>query len=322
MNPPPGQDRSELSDATDRERLGRLVASHKDRQLTSAIPAPSKSKPMSLILTLGFLVLSSGVLLFYLLMWQRSDPVKSSDNSTQPSSSPHRSVVVKHEMVAIPGGTFKMGRDDGPLQERPSHSVTVGDFLLDNTEVTTDEYATFVIETNHPVPDHWAGGMPHPEQGQWPVTNVSFHDAEAFASWRSKRDGVLYRLPTEEEWEYAARNGAQITLYPWGNEWMDDRATVKRLMPLPVGSFPKGANRWGVVDLIGNVWEWTSSKASIYEGRREVPIAYRDWMVLRGGSYASDPSNPETPISATYRDWFGPATKHPTVGFRLARSVQ
>jgi formylglycine-generating enzyme required for sulfatase activity len=320
MNPPPRQDRSELSDDTDRERLGRLVASHKDRQLTSAIPAPSKSKPISLILTLGFLALSSGVLIFYLLRTrQASAPVKSI--STQPSNGPHRSVV-KHEMVAIPGGTFKMGRDDGALSERPSHNVTVRDFLLDNTEVTTDEYATFVKETNHPVPNHWADGMPQPEEGQWPVTNVSFHDAEAFALWRSKRDGVLYRLPTEEEWEYAARNGAQITLYPWGNEWMNDRATIKRPMPLPVGSFPKGANRWGVVDLIGNVWEWTSSKASFYEGSREVPSAFKDWMVIRGGSYASDPSNPETPISATYRELVPQATKHPTCGFRLARSVQ
>jgi gamma-glutamyl hercynylcysteine S-oxide synthase len=321
MNLPPGEDRSDLSDAIDRERLGRLVASHKDRQLTSTIPALSKSKPMLLILTLGFLALSSGVFFYLLRTSQRPDPVKSNASSPQPSSGPYGSVALKHEMIAIPGGTFKMGRDDGPPQERPSHNVTVRDFLLDNTEVTRDEYAMFVKETNHSAPVDWPDGMPRPEQDKWPVTNVSFHDAEAFALWRSKRDGVPYRLPTEEEWEYAARNGGENTLYPWGTEWMDDRAATKRSMPLPVGSFPKGANRWGVVDLIGNVWEWTSSKASIYQGRAQIPPGTKDWIVARGGSYASDPNDVGIPISATYRDWFEPTTKHPSFGFRLARSV-
>jgi len=321
MNRPPRQDSSDLSDAIDRERLGRLVASHKDRQLSSAIPALSKSKPVLLIVTFGFLVLSSVVLFYLLRTRQRPDPVKSNASGPQPSSGPYRSVPFRREMIAIPGGTFKMGRDDGPFQERPSHNVIVKDFLLDNTEVTTDEYAMFVKETNYSAPDDWVGGVPHPDRSQWPVTNVSFHDAEAFALWRSKRDGVPYRLPTEEEWEYAARNGGENTLYPWGNVWMNDCAAIKRPMPLPVGSFPKGANRWGVVDLIGNVWEWTSSKASIYDGRGEIPIATRDWVVSRGGSFASDPSDSQIPISATYRDWFEPTLKNPMFGFRLARSV-
>jgi iron(II)-dependent oxidoreductase len=88
-----------------------------------------------------------------------------------------------------------------------------------------------------------------------------------------------------------------------------------------VGSLPDGKNRWGVVDLIGNVSEWTSSKASIYDGR-QIPPENRDWLVLRGGSYASDPEDPQIPISATYRDWFKPTLRHPTFGFRLVRSGQ
>jgi formylglycine-generating enzyme required for sulfatase activity len=321
MNPPPRQDSNDLSDAIDRERLGRLVASHKDRQLTSAIPALSKSKPILLIVTFGFLVLSSVVLFYLLRTGQRPDPVKSNASSPQPSSGPYRSVAFRREMIAIPGGTFKMGRDDGPPQERPSHNVIVRDFLLDNTEVTRDEYAMFVKETDYSAPDDWVGGMPHPDQGQWPVTNVSFHDAEAFALWRSKRDGVTYRLPTEEEWEFAARSGGAYKTYPWGDTWEDNRAVVKEATPQPVGTYPEGKDRWGVVDLIGNAWEWTSSKASIYNGTAEIPAATKEWVVARGGSYASDPKDRQIPVSATYRDWFPPTTRHQNFGFRLVRSA-
>ena len=79
--------------------------------------------------------------------------------------------------------------------------------MMDRTEVSNTEYAEFVNETNHAAPGHWAGNKPPFGQELWPVVNVSFDDATAFAAWRSKRDGVTYRLPTEQEWEYAARNG-------------------------------------------------------------------------------------------------------------------
>jgi formylglycine-generating enzyme required for sulfatase activity len=95
------------------------------------------------------------------------------------------------------------------------------------------------------------------------VTNVSYDDAVAFAEWRSKRDGVTYRLPTEEEWEYAARNGDKDNLYPWGNTWQDGTrgdAETGVGKEQPVGTYQQGANRWGVQDLMGNVWEWTSQK--------------------------------------------------------------
>ena len=118
-----------------------------------------------------------------------------------------------------------------------------------------------------------------------------------------KRDGVAYRLPTEEEWEYAARNGAQGDLYPWGPEWQDDAAIVKDATPFPVGSRPNGKNKWGVVDLIGNVWELTSSKVSVYPGnRREVPKSYQDWITIRGAGYVSDPANAEAPVTSCLRD--------------------
>jgi iron(II)-dependent oxidoreductase len=86
-----------------------------------------------------------------------------------------------------------------------------------------------------------------------------------------------------------------------------------------VGTYPDGKDTWGVVDLIGNVWEWTSSKASLYAGTTEIPAENKEWVVARGGSYASDPNDQQIPISATYRDWFEPNLKHQNFGFRLVR---
>jgi len=216
-----------------------------------------------------------------------------------------------------------MGRNDGTPQERPQHAVTVQTFWMDRSEVTNEEYAEFVREGNYETPSHWLRGQPLPLQEKWPVVNVSPRDAEVFAAWRSRRDGVIYRLPTEEEWEYAARSGGTYRLFPWGDRWEEGRAVVKQADAKPVGSVPEGANRWGVVDLIGNVWEWTSSKASLYEGnQKQISAPYQEWVVARGGSYSSDPKNPEFPISATYRDWYIPTLRSPNYGFRLVRAGQ
>jgi formylglycine-generating enzyme required for sulfatase activity len=151
--------------------------------------------------------------------------------------------------------------------------------------------------------------------------NVSFDDANAFAEWRSKRDGVKYRLPTEEEWEYAARNGESGDLYPWGSEWKDGAAVLKEATPAPVGSREGGKNRWGVFDLVGNVWEWTSSKVSAYPGNRaEIPSSMQDWVTIRGGCYVSDPAKSDTPVTSAMREFVPPSTKTTLLGFRLVRS--
>jgi formylglycine-generating enzyme required for sulfatase activity len=230
-------------------------------------------------------------------------------------------------MVSIPGGTFMMGRNDVSLESSPfdlnqwpAHPVTVKDFYMDRTEVTNAEYAEFVRETKYHPPGGWSGDAPPAGQEQRPIRDVSFADAQAFAAWRSKRDNTAYRLPTEEEWEYAARNGDQATLYPWGNEWAEDRANVGTDAIKPVGSYPQGASRWGVLDLIGNVWEWTSSKPSNYPGNNSLKIDpnERDWLTVRGGSYV-DIGRGELAITATRRRWIPPLTRNPRLGFRLVR---
>ncbi|HYH86004.1 MAG TPA: bifunctional serine/threonine-protein kinase/formylglycine-generating enzyme family protein [Pyrinomonadaceae bacterium] len=231
----------------------------------------------------------------------------------------------KSDMVEVAGGSFTMGRNDvspasAAYNQWPAHSVTVGAFRIDRTEVTNAEYADFVRETGHVPPPHWAGGSFRVGEEKLPVTSVSLDDARAFAAWRSRRDGTTYRLPTEEEWEFAARGTDSGNRYPWGDKWADARANVEADSPKPVGSFPQGASPLGALDLIGNAWEWTSSEASIYEGNKELK-APGGMYVMRGGSYKSKASG-EKAITATYREFIPSTTKHPTLGFRLVREAR
>ena len=243
------------------------------------------------------------------------------------------------DLVELPGGTFKMGRDDVPpmaeplmtqrpqyllwmYNQWPAHNVTVKPFAIDRTEVTNAEYAEFVKETGQKPPANWDGNRPKAGEEQMPVTDVSYDDATAFATWRSRRDGVLYRLPTEDEWEYAARGGGDPTrLYPWGGKWEDGRANLGTDSLRPVGSFPQGNTPQGVADMIGNVWEWTASKVSMYEGNSKTKLdpADRGKIIVRGGAYASRPDGDE-PITATSRRWLPHDTRDTRVGFRLVRA--
>jgi serine/threonine-protein kinase len=232
---------------------------------------------------------------------------------------------IKPNLVAVSGGKYQMGRSDGPPSEVPAHAVTVGNFEMDKTEVTNAEYAQFVKQSNHAPPEQWGSIKPAVGQELLPVSNISYTDAVTFAEWRSKRDGVTYRLPTEEEWEYAARNGEKDNLYPWGNTWEAGRAAIQEAgvgAPQAVGTYPQGMNSWGVMDLVGNVWEWTSSKASLYGGDPDKRMAqFQDWIVIRGGCYASSVkgSFPPGPVSSTIRTWVAPNFKNPYLGFRLVK---
>jgi eukaryotic-like serine/threonine-protein kinase len=228
---------------------------------------------------------------------------------------------IKPDLVEIPGGTFMMGNNRGRENERPEHEVKVETFFMDRTEVTNAEYYKFVTETGHIAPAHFVDGKPTPGQEKFPVSFVSFKDAEAFAQWRSKRDEVKYRIPTEQEWEYAARNGSKQNLYPWGDEWVNDMAVFDRPNgnSLPVGS-KKGDNQWGVHDLIGNVWEWTSSPAELYPGNKGVKIDVKgNYHFVRGGG-AISASVGELAVNSTFRHDAEENEVQKILGFRLVRS--
>jgi serine/threonine-protein kinase len=293
------------------------VAPAKQQMIVDFSPPKRKTSPLLIAGAAVFVLVLAGAGTTGYLMWRQT----SVPPDPKPSPTPVVSPKAKADLVAIDGGTFLMGRKGGSPQENPAHAVTVQQFQMDRTEVSNAEYLDFVRETDHPAPSHWIDKKPPFGQENWPVVNVTFADATAFAAWRSKRDAVTYRLPTEEEWEFAARNGERADLYPWGPEWKEGVAVLKDATPFPVGSHPDGKNRWGVNDLIGNVWEWTSSKASLYPGNtNKVPKSMEEWITIRGGCYVTDPANPETPISSTFRDFVPASTKTTLLGFRLVRS--
>ena len=237
----------------------------------------------------------------------------------------------KREMVLIEGGTFTMGWNKGD-EQKGEHTVTVPSFYLDKHEVTNAEYAEFLKDTSKLAPaidaavkgsywEAWNGTDPPSGRDRWPVTNVSPKDVEAFAAWLSKRDGVVYRLPTEEEWEFAARNGPQNSLFPWGNSWEEGRANInEKKSPVSIGSFPRGATQSGVQDMVGNVWEWTSTKPRFYDSNKRVLSSVKDGRVQRGGSFFEKMKTDFD--NATDRSWIvgDENSKFPTIGFRLARN--
>jgi serine/threonine protein kinase/formylglycine-generating enzyme required for sulfatase activity len=247
--------------------------------------------------------------------------------------------ATRPELVTFTGGEFRVGRSDVPpftdalksqrpvyllwmYGQWPAHDVAVSPFAIDRTEVTNAEYADFVKASGHVAPPDWGGSAPPPGRERLPVTNVSYEDARQFAAWRSKRDGVAYRLPDENEWEYAATGGSPQA-YPWGDRWSEGYANLAGAGPAPVGSFALGRTQQGLDDMIGNVWEWTSSEAAMYKGndRTTLSEADRGKLVVRGGSYESKPDGDE-PVTATSRRWVARDTRSPVLGFRLVRAAR
>jgi formylglycine-generating enzyme required for sulfatase activity len=218
-------------------------------------------------------------------------------------------------MVYLSGGTFMMGRDRGADQaERPAHKVTVAPFYIDLYEVTNEDYAKFVQATGHLAPMSWADGAYPSNAARKPVTGVTWDDANAYAKWARKR------LPTEEEWEFAAR-GTDNRLYPWGNGWQQESANANSASKglADVGSF-KGTSPFGAFDMTGNAWEWTASDLRAYPGGRlPANLTGGDLKAIRGGSYESTKDFATT----TYRTGW-PARGAPTyaqTGFRCAADV-
>lgn len=199
------------------------------------------------------------------------------------------------ELLPVPAGHFWMGSDSRYDKrafgtEMPQHRVYLTAYRIGKYPVTNAEYACFVAATNRPAPGHWSGGEPLSGKLNHPVVYVTWHDVRAYCDWLSEQTGRTIRLPTEAEWEKAAR-GTDGRIYPWGNAEPDEKRcnfAMKVGDTTQVGRYPDGASPYGCLDMAGNVREWTSNlhKDYPYDAKdgREDPAASGS-RVLRGGSF-------------------------------------
>jgi formylglycine-generating enzyme required for sulfatase activity len=238
----------------------------------------------------------------------RPDPILAKDFAT-----------ITRDMIRVPGGPFILGDDTRHPDEGPMQEWTVGPFYIDRYEVTNADYHRFVKALDRPPPAHWNGHAPPPKLADHPVTYVSWYDARDYCAWRGKR------LPTEFEWEKAAR-GTEGLKFPWGDIFDPGIANTPQSKighTTPVGSFPKGASPYGALDMAGNVWEWTDSWYKPYPGNtRSNPNYGEMYRIVRGGSWF-DCEFYRCGISApTFnRGFFIPNTKNDTFGFRCAATA-
>ena len=217
------------------------------------------------------------------------------------------------DMGAIPGSTFQMGSNDGGDNEKPVHSVSVRPFCMDRTEVTVAAYRSCGSCSAPNTTQHCNWGQSG--RDNHPINCVDWNQATSYCS------AVGKRLPTEEEWEYAAR-GTSGRNYPWGNEapanqlcWNgegNDLGKFNRQSTCPVGSYPAGRSPFGLEDMAGNVWEWTSSGYSDnYNATRQNTA-----RVVRGGSWNYDYP---TDVRGAYRVRVEVGRRSGDLGFRCAR---
>jgi formylglycine-generating enzyme required for sulfatase activity len=182
------------------------------------------------------------------------------------------------ELIRVPAGPFLYGSADSDEMaeddEKPQRTVELPEYWIGRYPVTNAQYKRFVDATNHQAPPHWTGKSPPPDKLDHPVVQVTWADAQAFCDWAG------LALPTEEQWEKAAR-GTDGRIWPWGNEWAENRANTREAGiegTTPVGRYsPQGDSPYDCVDMAGNVWEWTGSWYE--EGLTRA---------LRGGSWANE----------------------------------
>ena len=271
--------------------------------------------------------------------------------------SPPRASSSVEGMAEVEGGLFLLGAQTNEFawdNEKPAHQVFSRDFAIDKALVSNDDYLEFIRDGGYQNFRWWfSEGWEAVNREQWqapmywelhdgecmirdfsglataasrkdePVTHVSFFEASAFANWAGKR------LPTEAEWERAACYDARrktSNAFPWGNTEPDTgKANLFEngyWSVAPIGAFPEGANSFGCQQMIGDVWEWTTSDYVPYPGFKSEFVEYNDkWFVnqkvLRGGSFAT----PQVHIRSTYRNFFHAHERWMVSGFRCARDL-
>jgi len=258
-------------------------------------------------------------------------------------------------MVEVPAGPFLMGSTDQQIadavsqgakafwiaNEKPQHTLTLPTYWIGKTEVTNAQFRPFVegdgytnrtywdatgwqwrTEKNRTQPTHWNNADFN--GSNQPVMDVSWYEAMAYTRWLSAQTGLTFSLPTEAEWEKAAR-GTDGRIYPWGNTWQATRANSAESglqKTVPVGQYPSGASPYGALDMAGNAWEWTRSVYSPYpynptDGREDLSNPAGKQFTFRGGAWSNRPLN----LRAALRNYSTPDNHSRNVGFRLARHL-
>jgi iron(II)-dependent oxidoreductase len=247
-----------------------------------------------------------------------SSTANANTSTANTNSSTTSTTLVPEGMVAVAAGEYTIGREDGDDIEKPKHTVTLKAFFLDKTEVTNAEYQKFINATNYEAPPHWKDKIFPQGQANFPVVQVNWQDANAYAQWAGKR------LPTEVEWEAAAR-GLDGRKYPWGNEWNKTFANIaagKSGSLAEVGKYPEGQSPCGAMDMIGNAWEWTADTLALYPGNtgKAPEEANSNYRVIRGGAFNGTKAN-----DASYRGYIEANANRKDLdktGFRCAKDAQ
>lgn len=245
--------------------------------------------------------------------------------------------TIPFEWVTIPAGEFLMGSrkkgffersfgvsvpgkltntpidNDASDSELPQHKLYLPNYWIARVPVTNEQYKQFVEATSRPAPEYWQNGQIPKGKEKHPVVYVRWYDAVAFCDW------AKVRLPTEAEWEKAAR-GTDGQIYPWGNELPDkNRCNFNWYVgdTTPVGNYPQGESFYGCFDMAGNVWEWTSTKwlsnYQDYASKVDNTLGGTEGRVLRGGAWGND----QTKVRCAYRNVNTPDDRYLIVGFRV-----
>jgi formylglycine-generating enzyme required for sulfatase activity len=257
------------------------------------------------------------------------------------------SIASQPNLARIPAGEFLMGAADAEDDERPVHRVYVSEFFIGRFPVTDDEYARFVRATGHPspairelplitaggrsdvfrelaLPYSWDDQQPPPGHGSHPVVLITYEDALAYCYWLGEELRRPIRLPTEAEWERAARGGIDGHRFPWGNDvdpsrcnYLTDAAFKRQRGTRTTGTYPP--NAFGLYDVCGNVWEWVSDWycADYYAtGETRDPRGPESgtMRIVRGGSWVNDDV---AMLRCAYRHKVPPDTYAYSVGFRI-----
>lgn len=303
LEPPEPEDQAELPHAIETNELREtihsvvsVIADHRDdtHQIVSTYRLRRRIS-FKYRLAIGVILIVVLISLTFGLV-KRSGPTKT-DDKVLPAPTPVATASQMPEppvdMVFVPGGTFTMGRDrtnGGDEYESPAHEATVKAFFIDRYEVTREQYKRCVDDSKCRAPFGWSNNSYPANTGRWPVTGVTWEDAANYAA------AVGKRLPTEEEWEFAAGRG-QRTRYPWGDSWLL-KANVNTQTLTEVGQYEQ---YFGLFDIVGNAQEWTTSEWRQYPDKTDfikMNERVERLRVIRGGSYRSLPEE----ATITYRN--------------------